>query len=308
MHEELRVVGGGEESLMRCISQKKVREHHLIFQLISLHAASTMTFVASTTITASILLCCLLMLVQLIPTTALLYSSRRCCRKSSSRGRISLTPLHDTSLASASNNDDESSPRTLIQQGMQSFRNGDVRASLQYFDRANNAVPDNKLTPYLWQRGISYYYLDKFQEGHEQFSLDVKVNPLDVEEIVWDIACLARMQDGSKKFPVENQMSLPNGKKDRRKIMSTVYSLFRGDNDGTTTEYTLREAGHNNGNSSDEFYSLFYLGLYCEIRGETSKAEMYMKMAERSKYATGVGSGDYMSACARVHCKLRGWV
>ena len=187
---------------------------------------------------------------------------------------------------------------------MQSFRNGDVLTSLQYFDKANNLVPDNKLTPYLWQRGISYYYLDKFQEGHEQFSLDVKVNPLDVEEIVWDIACLARM-DSSNKFPVENQMSLPVGKKDRRKIMSTVYSLFRGDNG--TTEYDLREAGHN-GNSSDEFYSLFYLGLYCEIRGETSKAEMYMKMAERSRYATGVGSGDYMSACARVHCKLRGWV
>lgn len=187
---------------------------------------------------------------------------------------------------------------------MQSFRSGNVSTSLQYFDKANDSVPDNKLTPYLWQRGISYYYLDKFQEGHEQFSLDVRVNPLDVEEIVWDIACLARMNNGQEVFPVENQMSLPKGKKDRRKIMSTVYSLFR--NDGAT-EYDLREAGHDS-NISDEFYSLFYLGLYCEIRGEASKAEMYMKMAERSKYATGVGSGDYMSACARVHCQLRGWV
>jgi hypothetical protein len=190
---------------------------------------------------------------------------------------------------------------------MQSFRDGYVSTSLQYFDRANAMVADNKLTPYLWQRGISYYYLDKFQEGHAQFSLDVKVNPLDVEEIVWDIACLARMMDnGDKKnFPVENQMSLPTGKKDRRRIMSTVYSLFR--NDGAT-EYDLRKAGHDSGNISDEFYSLFYLGLYCEIRGEESKAKMYMTMAERSEYATGVGSGDYMSACARVHCKLRGWV
>ena len=275
---------------------------------------STMTFAASTITAAaaySILLCCLLLQLQLIPTAALVCS--RHGKSSSRRGGgggvigISHTPLHDTSLASASsnNNNSQDDPRTLIQQGMKSFRNGDVLTSLQYFDRANNAVPDNKLTPYLWQRGISYYYLDKFQEGHEQFSLDVKVNPLDVEEIVWDIACLARMQDGGSKFPVENQMSLPPGKKDRRKIMSTVYSLFRAENG--TTEYDLREAGHN-GNISDEFYSLFYLGLYCEIRGETSKAAMYMKMAERSRYATGVGSGDYMSACARVHCKLRGWV
>lgn len=273
-----------------------------------------MTFAASTITAAaaySILLCCLLMQLQLIPATALVAFSRSHGKSSSSRGvigRISLTPLHDTSLASSAssiNNNSQDDPRTLIQQGMKSFRNGDVLTSLQYFDRANNAVPDNKLTPYLWQRGISYYYLDKFQEGHEQFSLDVKVNPLDVEEIVWDIACLARMQDGGSKFPVENQMSLPNGKKDRRKIMSTVYSLFRAENG--TTEYDLRDVGHN-GNSSDEFYSLFYLGLYCEIRGETSKAAMYMKMAEKSRYATGVGSGDYMSACARVHCKLRGWV
>ena len=116
-----------------------------------------MTFVASTIITASILLCCLLMQLQLIPITALVYSRHG---KSSSRGGgggvigISHTPLHDTSLSSASNNNNsQDDPRTLIQQGMQSFRNGDVRTSLQYFDRANNAVPDNKLTPYLYRYG-----------------------------------------------------------------------------------------------------------------------------------------------------------
>lgn len=58
---------------------------------------------------------------------------------------------------------------------------------------------------------------------------------------------------------------------------------------------------------TDEFYSLFYLGLYCEIRGETAKAETYMKAAAASKYATGPGAGDYMASCAKVHCKLRGW-
>eukprot|EP00984_Skeletonema_dohrnii_P025734 scaffold14909_cov172-Skeletonema_dohrnii-CCMP3373.AAC.2 len=223
------------------------------------------------TVVASLLLCC-----SLLPssTTALLLPSptHHIASRPHHNRQPTLTSLHATSSSSINEDD----PRTLIQNGMNSFRNGDVSTSLQYFDKANDSVPDKKLTPYLWQRGISYYYLDKFQEGHEQFSLDVRVNPLDVEEIVWDIACLARMND-SGSFPVENQMSLPKGKKDRRKIMSTVYSLFR--NDGAT-EYDLREAGHDS-NISDEFYSLFYLGLYCEIRGETSKAEMYMKMAER---------------------------
>ena len=58
---------------------------------------------------------------------------------------------------------------------------------------------------------------------------------------------------------------------------------------------------------ADAFYALFYLGLYCEARGEASKAALYMQQATATEYATSVGQGDYMTACARVHCHLRGW-
>ncbi len=196
------------------------------------------------------------------------------------------------------------SPRILVQRGMQCFRNYDVPSSLDYFDKADAlALPKGSLSPYLWQRGISYYYLNRFQEGSNQFRLDVSVNPLDVEEIVWDIACLTRATDENRKFPPETCMALPAGEIDRRRIMSTVYSLFHDDG---ATEYDLRNAGHS-GTTSDEFYSLFYLGLYCEIRKEPTKAEHYMKAAATSAYAMGGGAGDYMSSCAKVHCRLRNW-
>ena len=98
-------------------------------------------------------------------------------------------------------------------------------------------------------------------------------------------------------------LSLPKGKKDRRRIMSTVYALFRGE----ATEHDLAKAGHE-GTAGEEFYALFYLGLYCEAcRGETSKAENYMRQAVATSYAKGSGSADYMVACAQVHCQLRGW-
>jgi hypothetical protein len=58
---------------------------------------------------------------------------------------------------------------------------------------------------------------------------------------------------------------------------------------------------------TEEFYSLFYLGLFNEARGETAKAESYMKAAVRSTYAKAVGSRDYMVDCAKVHCQLRHW-
>jgi len=191
-------------------------------------------------------------------------------------------------------------PRGLIQQGMQEFREYDVKGSLDCFDRAEKADP--RLTPYLWQRGISYYYLNQFEKGSRQFRDDVKVNPLDVEEIVWDIACQARSDPGAP-FPPQNKLALPEGQKDRRRIMSTVYNLFRGDG---ATEADLRLAGHHDSNMSDEFYSLFYLGLYCEIRDEHEKARMYMKEAANTSYAR-LDSRDYMTACARVHCMERGW-
>ena len=57
----------------------------------------------------------------------------------------------------------------------------------------------------------------------------------------------------------------------------------------------------------DEFYSLFYLGLYNDARGDMTKAEHYMKSAIQSKYAIKVGSQDYMVDVAKVHCKVRGW-
>lgn len=46
----------------------------------------------------------------------------------------------------------------------------------------------------------------------------MKVNPLDVEEIVWDIACQNRLKGLNPNFEMR-KMALPQGKNDRRKIM-----------------------------------------------------------------------------------------
>ena len=111
-------------------------------------------------------------------------------------------------------------PRKLVQLGMQYFKQGDVKGSIEIFDRAEKMEPS--IRPYLWQRGISYYYADRFQDGSDQFRYDVKVNPLDVEEIVWDIAC--QYMGNQNRDDLLNKMSLPKGKTDRRKIMVRLQS------------------------------------------------------------------------------------
>lgn len=188
------------------------------------------------------------------------------------------------------------SVKQLISLGMQRFKKGDVLGSIEAFNAAENKDPS--IRPYLWQRGLSYYYADMFQLGSDQFRYDVSVNPLDVEEIVWDIACLGRLEKGNKDI-----MALPQGKKDRRKIMATVYSLYRGDG---ATEQDL--ANFASSNESDEFYANFYLGLYSEAcTKESAKASHYMQAAASSRYAKGIGAADYMTSCAKLHCFLRGW-
>lgn len=112
------------------------------------------------------------------------------------------------------------SGRRLVFQGMEAFRAGQVTQSVGFFDEAAAAQPS--IEPYLWQRGISLYYQDSFEDASRQFRTDVRVNPSDVEEIVWDIACLLRMNTtpaDSKKVPPVAAMALPAGKTDSRRIM-----------------------------------------------------------------------------------------
>jgi hypothetical protein len=112
-----------------------------------------------------------------------------------------------------------SSPREYIMQGTEQFRQGNVQGSIDSFNEAGRQLGTR---PYLWQRGISLYYTDEFAAASQQFRDDVLQSPLDVEEIVWDSACLARLYPDAP-FPPPNQLSLPAGKKDRRPIMVRTY-------------------------------------------------------------------------------------
>jgi Flp pilus assembly protein TadD len=64
---------------------------------------------------------------------------------------------------------------------MRAFRRGNVAESIQLFDLAERLSTSSSLTPFLWQRGISYYYVNDFAKARRQFRTDVAVNPSDVE-------------------------------------------------------------------------------------------------------------------------------
>lgn len=181
-------------------------------------------------------------------------------------------------------------PKAYIRRGMANFKLGKIDESIADFDRAE--ALDSGITPYLWQRGLSYYYAERFAEGAKQFEIDLTVNPQDVEETVWRYLCIAREEGVAKA-----KNSLLEVKNDPRSFMRKIYEFYAGK---CKVEDVL--AAGKRDSKRGNFYSHLYLGLYWEAEEETEKAREYILKA-----VTDFQIDDYMWYLAAIHQKLRNW-
>ena len=179
-------------------------------------------------------------------------------------------------------------PKFYVRRGMIYFQLGQIPESIEDFDQAENLDPT--ITPYLWQRGLSYYYADRFVDGAKQFEIDLTVNSQDVEETVWRYLCIAR---SSGVHSARN--SLLSVKNDPRKIMGYIYDLFAGN---CTVEDVLN-VGKMQG-LKGKFYSHLYVGLYYESQDNSQLAQDYIIQA-----ADNYKIDDYMWYLSVVHKNLR---
>ncbi|XP_047976802.1 uncharacterized protein LOC125219008 [Salvia hispanica] len=182
---------------------------------------------------------------------------------------------------------------TAVRRGMLLFRQGDVQGSVVEFDKAIDLDPRQKA--YLWQRGLSLYYLDRFEEGAEQFRLDVAQNPNDTEESIWCFLCEAQLYgvDEARKRFLEVGI-------DPRPVMREAYRMFK---DGGDPEKLV--AAFSSGRESEYFYASLYAGLYYESEKKSDEAKHHLVAACKSCY--GSRSDDYMASLAKVHCACRNW-
>ncbi|AFZ27969.1 hypothetical protein Cylst_5996 [Cylindrospermum stagnale PCC 7417] len=177
-----------------------------------------------------------------------------------------------------------------IRRGMVNFQLAKIAESIQDFDTAEQL--DSRLKPYLWQRGLSYYYAERFAEGAQQFEIDLTVNAQDVEETVWQYLCIARDEG-----VLQARNSLLNVKNDPRRIMRSIYDFYAGN----CTHDDVLNIGKLEG-LKGKFYSHLYLGLYYEVENNLDLAQEYIvKAADNYKI------DDYMWYLAQVHKNLRGW-
>ncbi|XP_076954176.1 uncharacterized protein LOC143628472 [Bidens hawaiensis] len=180
-----------------------------------------------------------------------------------------------------------------IRRGMLLFRQGDVAGSVAEFDNAIELDPRQKA--YLWQRGLSLYYLDRFEEGAEQFRIDVAQNPNDTEESIWCFLCEAQLYGAAE----ARKQFLEVGR-DPRPVMREAYNMFK---DGGDPEKLVD--AFSKGRESEYFYASLYAGLYYESQNEADKAKVHIVASCKSLY--GQRSDDYMASLAKVHCLCRKW-
>jgi lipoprotein NlpI len=185
---------------------------------------------------------------------------------------------------------DPHQPRVYIQRGMTYFKLGHIAEAITDFDRAEHLNP--ALTPYLWQRGLAYYYAERFADGARQFEVDLTVNTHDVEETVWRYLCQAQTQGA----PAAREGLLPV-QNDARPVMGWVYKLFAGECDTEMVFAQYRDAGQR-----EQFYSHLYVGLYYEAERDAARACQHITQAAAMQVVD-----DYMGWVAMVHQRLRGW-
>lgn len=181
-------------------------------------------------------------------------------------------------------------PQVLVRRGMTHFKLGNITASIQDFDQAEQLAP--RLTPYLWQRGLSYYYAQQFEAGATQFEVDLTVNGQDVEETVWRYLCIAQ----SRGVDAAISTLLPV-RHDPRPFMRRVYDLYAGH---CSVETLLAEASRED--QQGQFYRHLYVGLYAEARQDVAMAKEHLAIA-----AERYPLEDYMWHLAVVHRQLRSW-
>ncbi|KAL9265952.1 hypothetical protein AKJ16_DCAP09091 [Drosera capensis] len=242
----------------------------------------------------------------------------------------SVSGIWDAITGGGNNNNSARDAIIAIRRGMQLFREGDVAGAVLEFDRAIELDPRQKA--YLWQRGLSLYYLNRFEEGAEQFRLDVAQNPNDTEEAIWCFLCEAPLygvdearkrflkasygQDDKRAIPAAKagvvSVSIVEGAyvwyimhviqvgRDRRDVMREVYTLFK---DGGDTEKLV--AAFSSNRDGEYFYASLYAGLYYESQKNPDAARRHLVAACQSPYAQR--SDDYMASLGKVHCLLRGW-
>ena len=150
--------------------------------------------------------------------------------------------------------------------GSVNFKLGKFNDAIRDYDKYLELRPEQRAGH--WQRGIAYYYADKYDAGRRQFEDCQKTDGNDVENAVWHFMCVAK-KDGLAKA---RQTMLKVGV-DRRVPMREVYALFSGKLKPADV-LAAAKAGSPSREALAQrlFYAHLYVGIYDDLTGNATEA------------------------------------
>jgi len=188
---------------------------------------------------------------------------------------------------------DPKDARTINDRGSAHFKNGQIKESVADFDKFLELRPREGAGH--WQRGISLYYVERFEDGMKQFKAYEEKDTNDVENAVWHFLCNARKNGVAKA-----QKEILKIGDDRRIPMMQIYALYAGTKKPEDVMKAVEEGKPGEKERNYRlFYAHLYLGLYYEVQGDKKLALQHLAEAA-DKYRIN----HYMWDVARVHRDL----
>jgi lipoprotein NlpI len=181
----------------------------------------------------------------------------------------------------------------LEMRGTEQFKLGKFKAAIADFDRECRLEPRRE--PWHWKRGLAYYYAGEYEKGRDQFQRYHDQEDNDVENAVWRVMCMARL-DGVGLQKAQQQILIV--RRDPRVPMMEAYQLFAG---RTTPEQVLKAIDRGDPDRDELnrriFYGNLYVGLYYDMIGKPQPA------MEHLEKAVGHRVDHFMWHIARLHLK-----
>jgi lipoprotein NlpI len=181
----------------------------------------------------------------------------------------------------------------LEMRGTEQFKLGKFKAAIADFDRECRLEPRRE--PWHWKRGLAYYYAGEYEKGRDQFQRYHDQEDNDVENAVWRVMCMARL-DGVGLQKAQQQILVV--RRDPRVPMMEAYQLFAG---RTTPEQVLKAIDRGDPDRDElnrrMFYGNLYVGFYYDMIGKPQPA------MEHLEKAVGHRVDHFMWDIARLHLK-----
>jgi lipoprotein NlpI len=172
------------------------------------------------------------------------------------------------------------------------FRLGRFEESVRDYNEAVRfAWPHNEDS--CWERGLAQYYAGDFRAARKLFSGYHRVGPLDIENGLWRLLCIAE-EEGIEKA----RESMLDYSRRVRKPFPTLLEVYMGRGNA---EAVLKEATDGVSNPQEITANLFnahyYLAKYFDMTNQQDLALIHIREALKHKFP------HFMYACAEVDAK-----